>query len=385
MALRKSLYCLSVVLLICLAGCGPKALQPRAALDTPQHHVANGNTLFTAGKLDSALREFARAQELDPKYSPAHVGLGLCYGSQGRFAAGLGSLRTGQRYARTKDEKLGAAVGLIRIYSMGKGRISRDWLNLAKEAFAKAKRTAADRPEPYYYMAFAYKEAHDFGSARALFRKVLDLNNGYVGEADLEYAILQKLERAMLGSESGRRIALAGEITRADTAALLVEELQIKTLFDQRRQKAADIAFKSPDDRFVTSVTIEIPPATDISAHPLKSDIDTVIALGIKGLQPFPDHTFRPGQVLTRAEFAMVMEEILVKISGETQLATRYIGSASPFPDLQSDLPFFNAVMTCTTRGMMSAKDMNSGMFDPMGSVSGTDAVLAIRALKSQL
>lgn len=385
MLLRKTLNVLLVIFVMFLMGCGPKAMSPKAALDTPQHHVTNGNTLFIAGKIDPAFREYVRAIELDPKYAPALVGLGLCYGSQGDFDSGLNSLKSGQRYARTKGEKLGAAIGFIRLYTMGKERIGRDWLNLAKGAFAGAKRITADRPEPYYYMGLAYKEAYDFERATGLFKKVLDFNNGYVGEADREYAFLQKLERAMLGSEAGKRIALAGEITRADTAALLVAELQIETLFEKRRQKKEDITFKSPDDRFVTHVIIEISPATDITEHPLKADIDAVIALGIKGLQPFPDHTFRPGQILTRAEFAMVMEEILIKISGEEQLATRFIGSPSPFPDLRNDLPFFNAVMTCTTRGMMGAKDMNTGVFDPMGSVSGTDAVLAVRTLKSQL
>lgn len=382
----RILYILPLVFVVFLMGCGPKAMPPKAALDTPQHHVANGNKLFIAGKIDPAFREYTRARDLDPEYSPAHVGLGLCYGSQDSFDAGINSLKTGQRYARTKDEKFEVEVSFIRLYSTGKDKINRNWLKLAEGAFAGARRVTADRPESYYYMGLAYKTAYNFQKAAELFGKVLDLNNGYVGEADREYALLQKLERAMLGSEAGRRIALVGEITRGDAAALLVAELQIETVFKNRRQKEVDTTFKSPDDRFVTRVTIDISPATDISEHPLKTDIDSVIALGIKGLQPFPDHTFKPQQILTRAEFAMVMEDILVKISGEEQLATRFIGSPSPFSDLRNDLPFFNAVMTCTTRGMMGVKDMkNTGIFDPMGSVSGTDAVLAIRTLKSQL
>jgi hypothetical protein len=48
-------------------------------------------------------------------------------------------------------------------------------------------------------------------------------------------------------------------------------------------------------------------------------------------------------------------------------------------------LPYFNAVMVCTTRGIMETADAGTGEFMPMGPVSGADALLAIRTLKSQL
>jgi len=54
-----------------------------AWLDTPVQHVRNGDTLLKAGKIDDAFREFSRAKELDPNYSPAYVGLSLVYGLRG--------------------------------------------------------------------------------------------------------------------------------------------------------------------------------------------------------------------------------------------------------------------------------------------------------------
>jgi hypothetical protein len=81
----------------------------------------------------------------------------------------------------------------------------------------------------------------------------------------------------------------------------------------------------------------------------------------------------------------MMIEDILIKLTGVDDLATRFIGSVSPFPDLRNDLPYFNAVMICTTRSIMVAKDLATGEFDPIGPVSGADALLSIRMLKSQL
>ena len=75
----------------------------------------------------------------------------------------------------------------------------------------------------------------------------------------------------------------------------------------------------------------------------------------------------------------------MIKISGDNSLATKFIGSTSPFPDLRSDLPYFNAVMVVTSRGIMEAKDLSSGEFAPLGTVPGVDALLIIRKLKEEL
>ena len=66
-----------------LFACAPTTMERNSWLDTPVHHVKNGNTLLKSGKIDDALREFNRAKELDPNYSSAYVGLSLVYGLKG--------------------------------------------------------------------------------------------------------------------------------------------------------------------------------------------------------------------------------------------------------------------------------------------------------------
>jgi len=383
---RKTIVILSGICVLLLFSCGPKAVKPQSALDTPLHHVTNGQTLLNSGKIDSAFREFNRAKELDPKYAPAYVGLGLVYGYQENYKNALENMKLANKFAETVDHKTDVNVGYIRLYQMGREKIDKDWLKLAEEAFETATEAMISRADAYYYMGLAYKMAFQFSNAAAQFTKVLELGDGYVSEADKEYAIMQKIERAMPGSETGKQIALVEKLTRADCAALLVQELKIQDLFKKRTQPQFDTSFKSPDDNtFVTSQTVKTPPATDVEDHVLKTDIDIMIELGVKGLQPFPDHTFKPDLPVNRAEYAMIMEDILIKITGVEQLATRFIGSPSPFPDLRNDLPYFNAVMLCTTRGLMVAKNLMTGEFDPMGPISGADALLAIRVLKSQI
>jgi len=385
MFVRKIFFVLATISVLFLFACGPKAMAPKAELDTPGHHVTNGNKLLKAGKIDIAYREFNRAKELNPKFSPAYVGLGLVEGFRNDFIKGLKTMKTAKKYARGDEQKIAVNVGFMRLYIMGKENVDKNWLKLVEEEFDKAILIAKDVSEPYFHMGLAYKMSYKFRQAVDQFSRVLELDNGYIAEADKEYALVQKIERAMPGSKIAKKIALVEKITRADVAALFIEELKVDEVFKKRMPKKFDSAFKSPEKQLETGTYVKVPQATDIDDHVLKADIDAAIEIGIKGLQPFPDHTYKPYQTITRAEFAMMIEDILIKLTGVDDLATRFIGSVSPFPDLRNDLPYFNAVMICTTRGIMVAKDLATGEFDKMGPVSGADALLSIRVLKSQI
>ncbi|MBW1692709.1 MAG: hypothetical protein JRJ41_00860 [Deltaproteobacteria bacterium] len=385
MNIRKLFYLITSFCILLVMACGPKPMAPKAELDTPMHHVKNGNKMLKIGKIDAALREFTRAKELDPKYSPAYVGLGLVHGIKGDYENGFKQLKVARKYAKGEEQKIDVHVGYMRLYILGGDKIEEDWLKEVERSFKKSIKIDPDNPEPYYFMGIAYKMSFEFEAASRQFAKVLEINKGFIQEADKEYAIIQKIQRAMPGSVVGKKIALLEKITRADVAALFIEELEIDELFRKRTPKQFDTAFKDPEKKFVAGEYVKIPPATDIEDHVLKTDIDAVIAIGIKGLQPFPDHTYKPYKVITRAEFAMMIEDILIKITGDDSLATKFIGSPSPFPDLRSDLPYFNAAMVCTTRNIMETKDVSTGEFDPQGSVSGAESLLSIRTLKSQL
>ena len=385
MVFRKIQFIGVIIGVLFLFSCGPKAVAPKAELDTPEHHVANGNKLLQSGKIDDAFNEFNRAKALDPMYSPAYLGLGLVMGVKGDFDSALKAMKAAKNYAQNTEEKAAVYVGYMRLFTRGNDKVDEDWLQEVQDWYKKAIKIAPDLPDPYYYMGIAYKQAYRFRASAGEFTRVLDLDKGYVAEADREYAVIQKIERAMPGTKVGKKIALLEQITRADVAALFIEELKIDELFSRRTHKTFDTSFKSPEKDFVSGEYKKIPPATDIEDHVLQADIEAVIAIGIKGLQPFPDHTYKPYQSITRAEFAMMVEDILAKITWNENLSTQFIGSPSPFPDLRNDLPYFNAVMVCTTRGIIEPKDIGTGEFGPMEAVSGAEALLSIRLLKTQL
>jgi hypothetical protein len=187
----------------------------------------------------------------------------------------------------------------------------------------------------------------------------------------------------MPGTITGKKIAVLEQINRADAAALFMEELKIDVLYKKRTVKTFDTAFKDPE-KAKAAASAAPATATDIATHPLKADIEGIIQIGVRGLEVLPDGQFHPNDMVNRAEYALMIEDILIKVTGDNTIAAKHFGSASPFPDLRNDLPYFNAVMVVTTRNLMEAKDL-SGEFAPLAPVTGVDALLVIRKLKEEL
>jgi hypothetical protein len=288
--------------------------------------------------------------------------------------------------AKEHEEKgIESNIGMIRLLSMERGE---DWLKKADKEFKAAKEKDASNGRLYYYMGVSCKLAFDFDRGADMFRAVLDMNKDFTSEANAEWAVIQKIQRAAPGTVIGKQIALIDKIDRADIAALFVQEMDLEKLFTKRGPKTYDTAFKAPAEASATKMTTEtvskMEPATDIKDHWLKPSIDTVLQLRVRGLEPGPDHTFQPDTLITKSEFALMLEDILIKVSGDEKLATKYIGAPSLFPDIRSDHYAFNAVMVVTSRGFVEA-DKATGEFKPADPLSGADALLAIRAFKDQL
>jgi tetratricopeptide (TPR) repeat protein len=369
---------------VMISSCAAPPRKPEAALDTPEHHVFTGNKLMDKGDYIGAQREFVLAMQLDKKYSPAYVGLGLVFAYQKDFEKAHENMKQAKSLAEKKEDKVNASVGMIRLYSMER---KEKWLNKAEEEFEDAVKIDPKSSAAFFYMGKAYKYGYNFDKAGEMFKKVLDLNDQYLIEADNEWKLVQKIQRAAPGSLIGKKIALIDEITRADVAALFIQELLLEKLYEKRTPKQFDTTYQAPTStqKFEADKIVKAEAATDIQSHVLRVDIETVLRLGVRGLEPSPDHKFFPDQKINRAAYAMMIEDILIKVSGDEKLATKFIGSQSPFPDLRNDLPYFNAVMVVTSRGVMEAKDLTTGEFAPTGTVSGADALLIIRKLKDEL
>ncbi|PKN69860.1 MAG: hypothetical protein CVU54_07445 [Deltaproteobacteria bacterium HGW-Deltaproteobacteria-12] len=381
MKINKTLtFLMLLTAVLLLISCGPKARIPTSQLDTPEHHTYTGLRLLDQAKYADAQREFELATSLDPKYSKAYTGIALVKTATGEFDAAWDNLKKGWKYAKADDEKIFVYVSRIRYYTSGK--LEKKWLDLAKDEFDNVILMDAKHAPAYYFMGLAYKAGLEFELAGKMFAKVLDLKTDYISEADVQWNLIQKIQRAMPGTINGKIIAIVDRITRADASALLMEELKIDVLYKKRTLKSFDTSFKDPEKAAVKPAAVT---AKDIAAHPLRADIEGILEIGVRGLENYPDGNFHPAEIVTRAAYAMMLEDILIKVTGDNSLATKFIGSTSPFPDLRADLPYFNAIMVVTSRGIMEAKEMTSGEFAPLNPVPGVDALLIIRKFKQEL
>ena len=363
-----------------IASCGPKARVATSQMDTPEHHTYTGLKLLGEEKYADAQREFELAIQLDAKYSKGYTGIGLVKIYTGDFDAALDYLKKGWNKANTDEDRIFVYVSRIRYYTQSK--IEKKWLKLAKNQFDDVIKLDPRHAPAYYFMGLAYKAGLDFSMAGQMFTKVLELKSEYVAEADIQWNFLQKVQRAMPGTTTGKQIALVERLTRADAAALFMEELKIDVLYKKRTPKTFDTSFKDPEKATAKPIKIT---AKDIADHPLRTDIEGILQLGVRGLENYPDGNFHPGELVTRAAYAMMLEDILIKVTGDNSLAIKFIGTTSPFPDLRADLPYFNAIMVVTSRGIMEAKDMTTGEFAPLSPVAGVDALLIIRKFKDEL
>ena len=65
------------------------------------------------------------------------------------------------------------------------------------------------------------------------------------------------------------------------------------------------------------------PKVVDIAAHPMEDSIQEVIKLEIKGLTPDPAHKFHPDQEFKRAEFAQLIQDILIKVTKDDSIVNK--------------------------------------------------------------
>jgi hypothetical protein len=382
-------------------GCGPQqAAKCTSPEDNPQHHYLMGMKALEEGKIDVAQSKFDRAAYCEEKFSPAYGGLAIATAEKAKrqrdagyrnveVSRALDNLKKAERLAETQEDKFDYLVAVIRTHTaLG----AKDLVKKAEEAESDIKMLKPDERKLIYYqgveaadffMGLAYLNALEFRQARDKFANVLSAKREgkWHEHADKAWKKTDKIVRAMAGitvGDVGKRIAIKPAISRGDLAALLIDEMKIDKLF------AGRIPVKSQVDKMKAEFT----PA-DILNHHFKEEVLTIMKWKVRGLEPKFDQTtqaylFKPGDVVKRGEMAFILEDVLMKLTGDEKIATAFFGhSKSPFPDVRPTSPVYNAVMNMTSRGIMEGE--LSGEFRPDAPVDGAEALLAIRVLKQKM
>jgi tetratricopeptide (TPR) repeat protein len=352
---------------IVLAGCGPRlGGYPESVIDTTEHHIYNGFMFIKLDKVDDAQREFERALSLAPKSSAANRGMGIVYGMKKDFRSAFRYMDWAENYAEKKHEKAMAYVGMMNLYTLQR---EAGWLGKVEGAYNQALSSSADLPEAYFQLGMAYKHAYLTAESKLAFEKVLEMNESLVTEAEEQLSTIKKIEKAMPRSDPGKEIALLDRITRADGAVLLIEETGIAKMLKSEESRTGERPAWTRDK------PVSLPP--DVVNHPMRDDIAKVVELGIQGLKTFHDGTFRPDQYMRRADFAMVVADIIARRGGESSSGQKSREAVSPFKDVRTDAPYFNAVMVAAVHAKVM--EAEGGVFNPMGTLSGIEALMILR------
>lgn len=393
----------SLVGLILLVSCARSPKPPRCAApqDNPAHHFVLAMDYLDEAQLDKARSKLERALFCDENYAPAHAGQALLFAMQAADQTdadyrqsdakrAMESLAKAKKQSDTPEELFIYHTTAIRVLTVLQGE---GWLKQSENHLHQSQKLKVDeslllyyqgREAALYFMGVAYfRGAHNFNRARELFRQVLDAkrDSRWHAKADAAWHQADKVARATAGitlGDVGRQIAIQDQVSRGDLAALLVDELKVEQLF------AGRVPVKSQVEQQQPSFT----PA-DVMQHPFKQEILILMKWRLRGLEPQFDRTsqaylFLPQDPVSRKVLAIVLEDILIKLTNDETLASAFLGQGtSPFPDVQPTAAWFNAVMTAVTRNLMETE--LSGEFRPEEPADGAEVLLAVRVLKQRL
>lgn len=398
--MKKMWVLVSILMLSLLAACATVPQRCTAPGDNPRHHYLRGMDALETLKVDLALEKFDRALYCEEEFSSAYSGKAIAYAIKSRTASdaayrevevkrALENLEKGRQTIDNNNDRFEYYVATIRVHNMIKGH---RWLEEAEEAYKDAMNQTVDeklldyyqgKEAATYFMGLAYLDAFEFRKAEDKFRETLgSRKDGKWNEpADRAWKKTTKIVRAMGGltvGDVGKKIAVKDGVSRGDLAALLIDEMRLDKLF------AGRIPVKSKIDKMKAEFT----PA-DIIGHYFNDEVMTILKWKVRGLEPKYDKTtkaylFKPYDDVKRGEMAFILEDVLMKLTGDDKLATAFFGQdRSPFPDVKPTSPFYNAVLNMTTRGIMEGE--LSGEFRINDPVDGAEAILAIRMLQQRI
>ncbi len=395
--MKKHLTLIWVVGFVWLVGgCAPKPITPVSPEDNPAHHYLMGMELVDKNDLTEASARFERSLKLEPNYAPALAGKALVAAVRTQTEQDIGHksvelkraldlLDDAGDEAKGDSQKFIVQVTGIRVYTHA---TPKKWIKEAERCYKKAQKLDQVKPAelPYYqrkqaadyFMGVAYFKGLRFRDAEETLGVVLSATPGRWHEpANQLYKRVQKITRAAANftlTDVAKRIAIKDDVDRADVAALLVDEIHLDRFLAGR----IPVPAKQSEPAFVPA---------DITDNMFKPEILIALKWGLRGLEPLYNNTskaylFYPKRPVTRKELAFILEDLLIKITGDKSLATKYFGQKnSPFPDVPATSSSFNAAMNAVTRGLMEP-DL-SGAFRPDDNADGAELLLAVTRLRN--
>ena len=356
-------------LLAVMAGCAGKIV-PQSATDTPQNHYTTGLQLLEKSDVVKAREHFERAVKLNKKSPLGYTGMAFLELVRSQYDTALDCAQK----AVDRDPSFADACAVRgRILTVRKR--GEHWYEEARQSLDRAYELAPDDQRVLHYLGECCLKARKYTEAAQWFEKAAVVDGAYTEDARERASLVRAIIEVDLVSERGCFVALKCTIDRSDFAVVLLDEFLLKQKLEAGRPVVYNLIYDDGDLRGQSTRPL------DVDAHPARNAILEIIPYHIPDLDVFPNGYFYPDKVMTRAQAAVVFQAVLVLLKNDDNIATRYIGSPSPFVDVRGDYYAFNAIITCVNERVLFP-DTASERFSPDGTLSGVEALKMIRDLE---
>lgn len=381
-------------------GNGIKARKALMRLDeqSPFYYVGMGYAYFMMNDIALAEDFFKAALRYSPEMNIIHLGLGQIYHKTGRDDLAFAEFReiikeepdhiwVKDQYESIKNQKTQESLDTGKAYSDA-GDIDR-----GKEAFLRALYYSPENTDAHLALADIFQKEGNLESA------IVHLGAASTNEpenADIlkNYAeVLFMANENKLSFEIYERLAAAEPENREYTQKIdiLKNRLGIFELPSQynaiataeavsKEEMAALLAVKFKD--ILEKTTRKPPIIIDIATSWADDFILQMTSLGL--LDIYPNHTFRPKKILTRAEMA----EILLRLVNHLQdRGYRFIQQIPPeniqITDVSADNYYYQPILQIVSYDIMGLSPDKT--FEPDLSVSGQDTIRLLDIILGQI
>ena len=343
-----------------------------------QTAVEAGKRLLAAEQFQQAVSQFQSASQKNADFVEARLGLAQALSRTGNATQALSELRQAMIRAGSQEERIRVARVTIKILaeSGARGKLPSYAFDIAEREWALLGLVGQEDQESLLKLGEFFERGLYLSRALEAFERARI--KGGLPDKDMERRVerIRTVHSYVPRSELGKRLGLMPQVNRGEVAALLVQELRI----DRVRPLHGSPTWRATIDKPTAA-----PAVKDIADSREREDINRVLGMGIRGLEPFPDQTFRPDAAVSRAEFVVILEDVLTRATQDQTLATQLLGRASHFNDIEAGAWYQSAADLARGLGLFEPAAGEAPKFKAGNPITGLETLQAFRLLRKRL
>jgi len=346
-----------------LTSCGSQPPKSDPDMRTPAFQwFLKGRAFLGNGEYIQAEIAFNKALDLRQNFAPALDGLAQVYLEQNHTEMAeqyvQSALKGSPPYlpARLTEARL-----LIR---NGEFELAHQKLNTLAKIVVRNNVKLLRTPVLYYSALVAFKQ-NRFGDARKILTALLNTDANHKQGKQLLRALNRKTQLLQKFPEAVRPFVFKPFVTRIDLVRLL-------------HYYFSDVRFSYPLPFIITNLypKISLTQISDINRNSEEAKI-VEYALNKQLIWAFPDGTFHPQEAVSRAEFALILQRLYLRL----QKPVAKTNCAFKLDDVPKEDFIFRAVCIAVTHQWLHTK---GNRFLPESKINGLQATRALQKLKNE-